>query len=287
LAIFSFQGMRREWLLKTENCTPQTSMHLYRLSDSLIAVTGGRAVRLPGLTLDALFTAEDPAALAAAAVESGEPCALPDTAQPIAAPVQSQEVWAAGVTYFRSRVARMEESEEAGASRFYDMVYNADRPELFFKATAARTRGHRQPVRIRSDASWNVPEPELVLAINAAGRVFGYTIGNDMSSRDIEGENLLYLPQAKVYLGSCAVGPCLTICPPPGADTGIHLTIRRDGAVAFEGSTSLAQLKRQPQELADWLFRENEFPAGALLFTGTGLVPPGQWSLTAMSSPFA
>jgi 2-dehydro-3-deoxy-D-arabinonate dehydratase len=254
-------------------------MHLYRLPDSLVAVTAGRAVRLPGLTLDAVFTAEDAAALVAAAVENGEPCALPGLSAAIPAPVQSQDVWAAGVTYYRSRVARMEESEEAGASRFYDMVYNADRPELFFKATAARTRGHREPVHIRSDAVWNVPEPELVLAINAAGRVFGYTIGNDMSSRDIEGENLLYLPQAKVYRGSCAVGPCLTLCPPLSPETGIHLTIRRGGSVAFEGSTTLAQLKRQPQELADWLFRDNEFPAGALLFTGTGLVPPGQWTL--------
>lgn len=254
-------------------------MHLYRLPDSLVAVTHDRSVRLPGLTLDAVFTADDPAALLAAAVEKGEPCALPDLSAAIAAPVQSQEVWAAGVTYFRSRVARMEESEQAGASRFYDMVYEADRPELFFKATSPRTRGHRQPVRIRADATWNVPEPELVLAVNAAGRVFGYTIGNDMSSRDIEGENLLYLPQAKVYRGSCAVGPCLTICPPLSAETGIHLTIRRGGEAEFEGSTSLAQLKRAPQELADWLFLENEFPAGALLFTGTGLVPPGQWTL--------
>ncbi len=254
-------------------------MRLYRLPDSLIAVTHDRAVRLPRLTLDAVFAADDPAAMVGAAWKNGEPCAPPDLSQPIPAPVESQEVWAAGVTYFRSRVARMEESEQAGASRFYDMVYEADRPELFFKATGPRARGHRQPVRIRADATWNVPEPELVLAVNAEGRVFGYTIGNDMSSRDIEGENLLYLPQAKVYRGSCAVGPCLTICPPMSAETGIHLTILRGGEVAFEGSTSLAQLKRTPQELADWLFRENEFPLGALLFTGTGLVPPGQWTL--------
>jgi 2-dehydro-3-deoxy-D-arabinonate dehydratase len=254
-------------------------MHLYRLPDSLLLVRENHAQRLPGLTMDHVFAAADPAALLLAAAEEAAPCALPDLSAPLPAPLQSQEVWAAGVTYYRSRVARMEESGEAGAARFYDMVYEADRPELFFKATALRTRGHRAPVRIRTDATWSVPEPELVLAINSAGHVFGYTIGNDMSSRDIEGENPLYLPQAKVYRGSCALGPCLHIGPPLPPETGIHLSIHRDGAAAFDGSTTLAQLKRTPHELAGWLYRDNEFPAGALLFTGTGLVPPGQWTL--------
>jgi 2-dehydro-3-deoxy-D-arabinonate dehydratase len=183
------------------------------------------------------------------------------------------------VTYFRSRVARMDESKEAGASVFYDMVYEAPRPELFFKATASRARGHGEGLCIRSDSAWNVPEPELTLALNAAGRVFGFTIGNDMSSRDIEGENPLYLPQAKVYRGSCSIGPCLLLADTLPPETGIHISIHRGGEAVFEGSTSLSQLKRGFDELAGWLFRENEFPCGCLLLTGTGLVPAGKWTL--------
>ncbi|HEX2747873.1 MAG TPA: fumarylacetoacetate hydrolase family protein [Verrucomicrobiales bacterium] len=256
-------------------------MHLYRLNNELIGVDGARAVRLPGLTMDDVFMAEDPRALVQSAMDKGPSADDPAGAARLQPPVQSQEIWAAGVTYFRSRVARMDESKEAGASLFYDMVYDADRPELFFKATAPRARGHGDGLRIRSDSAWNVPEPELTLAINAAGRVFGFTIGNDMSSRDIEGENPLYLPQAKVYRGSCAVGPCLLLADTLPPDTGIHLTITRQGDTAFEGSTSISQLKRGFDELAGWLFRENEFPCGCLLLTGTGLVPPGKWTLEA------
>ena len=254
-------------------------MHLFRQNNELIAVDGGRAVKLTGLTPDSLFTADDPAALVRAAMEQGVEVPLPQPDEPCQPPVGSQEIWAAGVTYYRSRVARMDESKDAGASIFYDMVYEAPRPELFFKATASRTRGHRDAVRIRSDATWSVPEPELTLAINAAGRVFGFTIGNDMSSRDIEGENPLYLPQAKVYRGSCSIGPCLLLADSLPPETGIHLTIIRGGAEAFSGSTAVSQLKRSFDELAGWLYRDNEFPAGALLLTGTGLVPPGKWTL--------
>ncbi|HWB01693.1 MAG TPA: fumarylacetoacetate hydrolase family protein [Verrucomicrobiales bacterium] len=254
-------------------------MHLYRKNNELVAVDGERAVRLVGVDMNDIFSTNDPAALVRRAMERGTEAAMPDPEQHFQPPVQSQEIWAAGVTYFRSRVARMDESKEAGASVFYDMVYEAERPELFFKATAARTRGHGDGVRIRADSAWNVPEPELTLAINASGRVFGFTIGNDMSSRDIEGENPLYLPQAKVYRGSCAVGPCLLIADALPPQTGIHLAITREANVAFEGSTSLSQLKRGFDELAGWLFRENEFPNGCLLLTGTGLVPPGKWTL--------
>ena len=254
-------------------------MHLFRQNNELIAVDGGRAVKLTGLTPDSLFTADDPAALVRAAMEQGVEVPLPQPDEPCQPPVGSQEIWAAGVTYYRSRVARMDESKDAGASIFYEMVYEAPRPELFFKATASRTRGHRDAVRIRSDATWSVPEPELTLAINAAGRVFGFTIGNDMSSRDIEGENPLYLPQAKVYRGSCSIGPCLLLADSLPPETGIHLTILRGGAEAFSGSTAVSQLKRSFDELAGWLYRDNEFPAGALLLTGTGLVPPGKWTL--------
>ena len=253
-------------------------MHLYRCHDQLLAVEGTRAVRLAP-SLDDIFTASDPAALVREAFESGAAVPAPDLTGPLQPPVQSQEVWAAGVTYFRSRVARMDESKDSGASRFYDRVYEEPRPELFFKATGPRTRGHRAGVRIRSDATWNVPEPELTLAVNPAGRIWGCTIGNDMSSRDIEGDNMLYLPQAKVYRGSLSLGPGILVADAMPAETGIHITITRDGAAAFEGSTSLTQLKRTPQELVDWLFRENEFPCGCLLLTGTGVVPPGQWTL--------
>jgi 2-dehydro-3-deoxy-D-arabinonate dehydratase len=195
--------------------------------------------------------------------------------------VGSQEVWAAGVTYYRSRTARMEESEDTGGARFYDRVYDAERPELFYKGNALRARGHHAELRFRKDSAWSVPEPELTLAISASGKVFGYTIGNDASSRDIEGENLLYLPQAKVYKGSLGLGPCLTVCDPLPATTPIRIRIERRGQTEFEGETTLAQLKRPPQDLADWLFKENEFPYGAYLLTGTGIVPPGQWTLAA------
>ena len=199
--------------------------------------------------------------------------------QTFLAPVDYQEIWAAGVTYKRSKIAREEES--VGAAQFYDKVYTADRPELFLKATAARVVHPGQPVRIRADATWSVPEPELALVISPAGKIVGYTIGNDMSSRDIEGENPLYLPQAKIYKGSCAVGPVVTPAAvmPPLAGVEITLVIRRGGAVAFEGATTLAQMARTAESLAEWLFKENEFPHGALLLTGTGIVPPDAFTL--------
>jgi 2-dehydro-3-deoxy-D-arabinonate dehydratase len=201
--------------------------------------------------------------------------------QKFLAPVDQQEVWAAGVTYKRSKVAR--EGESKGAAQFYDKVYTADRPELFLKATPARVSHPGDPVRIRADAKWSVPEPELTLMISPAGKIVGYTIGNDMSSRDIEGENPLYLPQAKVYKGSCSVGPLVTVAStmPPLPEVEIKLVITRGGRTAFEGSTTLAQMARTVESLAEWLFKENEFPHGALLLTGTGIVPPDEFTLAS------
>ena len=195
-------------------------------------------------------------------------------------PIDSQEVWAAGVTYFRSRSARMEESKASGGGNFYDRVYTADRPELFFKATPNRVVGHGQKVAIRNDANWSVPEPELTLVVNPQGKIIGYTIGNDMSSRDIEGENPLYLPQAKVYDRSCALGPgiLVTSTPLPPATT-IRLEILRSGKCAFSGATDLSQMKRDPRQLVEYLYRENSFPSGAFLLTGTGVVPPDSFTL--------
>jgi 2-dehydro-3-deoxy-D-arabinonate dehydratase len=198
----------------------------------------------------------------------------------VLAPVGSQEVWAAGVTYYRSRNARMEESKDAGGGSFYDRVYAAERPELFFKATGRRVVGNRNAVCIRSDAKWSVPEPELTLLINPASAIIGYTIGNDMSSRDIEGENPLYLPQAKVYDGSCALGPCILLASEPlSKATAIKIEITRAGKNVFAGNTTLAEMKREPQELAKFLFRDNSFPQGVFLLTGTGIVPGDEFSL--------
>lgn len=199
---------------------------------------------------------------------------------PILAPVNAQEVWAAGVTYLRSRAARIEESKEAGGGAFYDRVYEAARPELFFKAAGWRVRGPYEPVRIRRDSSWSVPEPELAVCVNAQGRIVGYTVGNDVSARDLEGENPLYLPQAKIYDGSCALGPALLIeSEPLATETAIRLWIARAGEVVFTGETTLAQMRRAPAELVRFLFRETSFPQGCVLLTGTGIVPPDDIAL--------
>ena len=198
----------------------------------------------------------------------------------VLAPIGTQEVWAAGVTYLRSREARREESKSTGGGEFYDRVYDADRPELFFKSTPARVVGPGACVRIRRDSRWSVPEPELALLIDPRGRIVGYTIGNDMSSRDIEGENPLYLPQAKMYDGSCALGPGVLVSEGPlPKTTEIQLEIIRRGAIAFGGATSLGQMKREPSELVDYLFREMTFHAGCYLLTGTGIVPPDSFAL--------
>jgi 2-dehydro-3-deoxy-D-arabinonate dehydratase len=195
-------------------------------------------------------------------------------------PIQQQEIWAAGVTYWRSREARMEEAKDSGGADFYAKVYEAIRPELFFKSTAGRCVGDGESVYIRRDSAWNVPEPELTLFATSGGKIVGYTCGNDMSSRDIEGENPLYLPQAKSYDKSAAIGPCLHVPEHPiDANTAIKMVIERGGIVVFSGTISINQMKRKHQELIDFLFREMSFPHGVYLMTGTCLVPPNEFTL--------
>ena len=195
-------------------------------------------------------------------------------------PIGSQELWAAGVTYLRSRDARMEESEDSGAADCYQRVYDADRPELFFKSLPHRVSGHEQSVNIRKDSSWNVPEPELVLYINSSGIIQAYTIGNDMSSRSIEGENPLYLPQAKMYERSAALGPGLYVAEKPiDPETVINMKIYRSSVLQFEDATTLSRMKRGLTELAGWLYKEFDFTAGCFLMTGTCLVPDSTFTL--------
>lgn len=202
--------------------------------------------------------------------------------QTILAPIGTQEVWAAGVTYLRSKVARMEESEQSGGATFYDKVYDAERPELFFKSNAQRVIGTNGFVRIRKDSSWDVPEPELVLAVNSSSKIVGYSIGNDMSSRSIEGENPLYLPQAKMYDGSAAIGPCLLVLENAiAASTTIAISIKRGEEIMYEASTTIGQMKRTHEELVGFLFREYAFPTGAYLMTGTCLVPGNDFTLNS------
>ncbi|GAB3894859.1 fumarylacetoacetate hydrolase family protein [Spirosoma agri] len=196
------------------------------------------------------------------------------------APIGRQEVWASGVTYLRSRNARMEESKKSGGDNFYDRVYDADRPELFFKSTPERVVGPGDNVRIRADSTWNVPEPELTLFITSSGKIVGYTCGNDMSSRSIEGENPLYLPQAKSYDGSAALGPCLFVPETPIApETNIRLEISRAQQTVFTNTIAISQMKRQHTELVSFLYRECSFPFGCFLMTGTGIVPPDDFTL--------
>jgi 2-dehydro-3-deoxy-D-arabinonate dehydratase len=227
-------------------------------------------------SLAELLHAPDPVAAAESFAATGRQLAGPFR---WLAPIERQEVWAAGVTYSRSKQARMDESE--GAARFYNLVYDAPRPEIFFKGTPSRTSGPGEPVRIRADATWNVPEPELALVISPALKLVGFTVGNDMSSRDIEGENPLYLPQAKCYRQSTALGPAVLLAPflPPIESVTIRLTIRRGGAEAFAGDTPLSRLKRTFDELINWLGRDNVFPDGVILLTGTGIVPPDRFTL--------
>ena len=258
-----------------------SGVKLYRTSSGALIEHEGRSYALASLDWDSLLSSDDPLSTALSAIAKLSPSPNgPDLDQLFPAPIGTQEVWAAGVTYFRSRSARMEESKSAGGGNFYDRVYAAERPELFFKATAHRVVGHRGKVAIRSDASWSVPEPELTLLVSATGKITGYTIGNDMSSRDIEGENPLYLPQAKVYDRSCALGPCILLSSDPmPSSTLIELEIRRDGAPVFSGSTSLSSMKRDPKTLVEYLFRQNSFPNGCFLLTGTGIVPPDSFTL--------
>jgi len=229
-------------------------------------------------SLSDILHAPDPAGLARFLV-APQAAPLPAEKLTLLAPIDRQEVWAAGVTYKRSQVARMDESE-SGASH-YDRVYTADRPELFFKATPSRVSGPGEPVRVRYDSQWSVPEPELALVISPDMKLVGFTIGNDMSARDIEGENPLYLPQAKLYTQCCALGPSVWVPEEPldRAATNIALTVERNEKTVFHGDTNLGQFNREFEDLIGWLGRENQFPAGAILLTGTGIVPPDEFTL--------
>ncbi|MBI5771656.1 MAG: fumarylacetoacetate hydrolase family protein [Verrucomicrobia bacterium] len=266
-------------------------IRVYSTSAGTLLEASGRFLQPASpLAFDALFAVADPGVLVRGALATATPIAAPALRSlgeagsasewPLLAPLQSQEIWAAGVTYLRSKTARMAESKDAGGGTFYDKVYEAERPEIFFKATPHRVVGPGGAVRIRADSKWNVPEPELTLAINSAGKIFGYTIGNDMSSRDIEGENPLYLPQAKSYHRAAAIGPCLVVTDTlPASDTVIAIAIHRAGAAVFTGQTTVGQIKRPLPSLADWLFRENCFPHGCYLMTGVGVVPPDTFTL--------
>lgn len=254
-------------------------MKLYRTPTDVLLEHDTRWYRLNDSDWHTLTTRDDLSQYLDSQVANLLPLTQPP-APNFLAPIASQEVWAAGVTYYRSRTARMEESQVAGGGSFYDRVYVADRPELFFKSTPHRTVGPGAGVHIRKDSKWNVPEPELALLLSPSGKRLGYTIGNDMSSRDIEGENPLYLPQAKVYDRSCAIGPCIAVTPDPlGIQTRIEMQITRNGSVAFSDGTTLEQMKRDPQSLVDFLFRDNTFPNGCFLLTGTGIVPPDDFTL--------
>jgi 2-dehydro-3-deoxy-D-arabinonate dehydratase len=198
----------------------------------------------------------------------------------VLAPIGSQELWACGVTYLRSKIGRQEESKDAGGGDFYARVYEAERPEVFFKSTPHRVVGHGSKVAIRKDSTWDVPEPELTLVVTSSGKIVGYTIGNDMSSRSIEGENPLYLPQAKTYDACAAVGPCIYVTEKPlDEKTKIRLIINRNAKKIFDGNVGIDQMKRTPQELVSFVYRECSFPHGCLIMTGTGIVPGNDFTL--------
>jgi 2-dehydro-3-deoxy-D-arabinonate dehydratase len=261
-------------------------MKLFRTKRGAVIERDGQRFLLPGADWDFLTDRDGLEGWLHQAIRGAQP--VPGSTNieaELLPPIGTQEVWAAGVTYWRSRDARMDEATKVGGASggggtFYDKVYSADRPELFFKASPHRVAGPGQDVRIRADSKWNVPEPELTLVVNSRGKITGYTIGNDMSSRDIEGANPLYLPQAKVYAQSCALGPGVLVTDSPlDPQTKIELTIERAGKPAFTGNATISQMKRTPEELVSWLFRDITFPTGCFLLTGTGVVPPDDFTL--------
>ncbi|MBE7175303.1 MAG: fumarylacetoacetate hydrolase family protein [Mucilaginibacter polytrichastri] len=256
-------------------------MKLFKTVSGIFLQTENKTFRIDG-DWDTLVNRDDLHDYLKNHSEKGTAADVGPDEKEILAPLGSQEIWAAGVTYLKSRDARMEESHTSGGSDLYDRVYEAERPELFFKATAQRVADPGAEVYIRRDSDWNVPEPELTLFISSSGKIQGYTIGNDMSSRSIEGENALYLPQAKVYEKCAAIGPCLYVPQQifPG-ENGIHLRITRGGKEMYADSTPVSRMKRKFDELAGFLFRECDFPNGAYLMTGTCLVPPSDFTLNA------
>jgi 2-dehydro-3-deoxy-D-arabinonate dehydratase len=259
-------------LCKVQTKSGETRVGVF--SDDGVRLLHGKALTLSGILHDS-----DPAGIAKSLVDTKQ--VLPLEELHLLAPVDEQEVWAAGVTYKRSREAR--ERESAGAAQFYEKVYTAERPELFFKAAPGAVVGPDRKVRIRKDARWSVPEPEIALMVSPGKQIIGYTIGNDMSSRDIEGENPLYLPQAKVYDRSCALGPVVTLAEAltPLDQVTIDMLVLRAGQTVFDGRTTLGQMARSFIDLVWWLGREHTFPYGAILLTGTGIVPPDQFTLSS------
>lgn len=255
-------------------------MKLYRTNRGIAIEYKGAVYQGRGVEWDALLTQENPLDFLLGVLHRMDEVDSGFIAGNLRAPIGCQEVWAAGVTYFRSRDARMEESKAGGGGDFYDRVYEAPRPELFFKATASRVVGPNGRVAIRDDAKWSVPEPEWTLLVSPGGKITGFTIGNDMSSRDIEGENPLYLPQAKVYHRSCALGPCILLNDGTfDYRSEIRMEIFRDDKTEFTDSTTLASLRRDPKSLVEYLYRNNVFPQGCFLLTGTGIVPPDTFTL--------
>ncbi|WP_073065753.1 fumarylacetoacetate hydrolase family protein [Fodinibius roseus] len=257
-------------------------MKLYKTSEGIIIEKERALYLLEGRDWDRFVNDDDLRAKMTGLTERMDP--VPDAVRlledGLQAPIQSQEVWASGVTYYNSKLAREAESRDAGGGQFYARVYQAERPELFFKATRHRTVGSGGKVAIREDSTWDVPEPELTLAITSSGKIIGYTIGNDMSSRSIEGDNPLYLPQAKSYDGCAGIGPGIYVTDEPlSGETVIRMNIIRSGKTVFEGSVPLDQMKRTVEELVSWLYRACSFPHGCLLMTGTGIVPPADFTL--------
>lgn len=254
-------------------------MKLYKTRKGIVIEQEGQFYLVPGENWDEFIN--DDRVLEKAKKRAGAtPAGGRELIDEVMAPIGAQEVWACGVTYLRSKIGRQEESKDAGGGDFYARVYEAERPEVFFKSTPHRVVGPNEKVRIRQDSVWDVPEPELTLVVSSSGKIVGYTIGNDMSSRSIEGENPLYLPQAKTYDGSTAIGPCIYLTDQPMAgDTHIHLQINRNGSTAFNGKVAISQMKRTPEELVSFVFRECSFPYGCLVMTGTGIVPEHDFTL--------
>jgi len=256
-------------------------MLLYRTTKGFLLKSDGHYFTVHGTDFDELLNLPNLHDHLREVARRG-PAAEPPAREDILAPVGTQEIWAAGVTYERSREGRRQESKESGAAVFYSKVYDAERPELFFKAPGWRAIGPDGKIRVRKDAKWNVPEPELVLVINADRQIVGYTLGNDVSSRDIEGENPLYLPQAKVYDGSCSIGPAIWVSDQSfDRNTEITLAVERAGKPIFQCDVPLLRIRREFTELVEYLYRELSFPVGAFLFTGTGIVPPNDFTLVS------
>ena len=254
-------------------------MKIYRTKAGILVENEGKSFIVNDADWDQ-FINDDNLLLKLQQITSTESPVENGTPDGVLAPIGSQELWACGVTYMRSKIGRQEESKDAGGGDFYARVYEAERPEVFFKATPHRVVGPNQKVRIRKDSTWDVPEPELTLVVTSSGKIVGYTIGNDMSSRSIEGENPLYLPQAKTYDACAAVGPCIYVSDQPlDKSTNIKLEINRNGSAAYNGTIELSQMKRTPEELVSFVFRECSFPHGCLIMTGTGIVPENDFTL--------